>query len=499
MICYMTRFLSKEKTNMQDALVVQKHSIATDSEPSFVPTLIREIELSQPLPTLSAFDEQRKQTYQRIRCLVRLHTQPIGLVDFTFDADEISPGEYVSCIWQTLREQINAHLREDGLPEVATLDAAGLSALQVPKCVEEREAFLQRAPFASVVLSTRDRPDLLARCLPTLLAQQYPRYEVIVVDNAPSTSATADLIQREYADEPKIRYLREDRPGLPLAHNRGIVEARGEIIAFTDDDVVVDAYWLAGLVRGFEAAENVACVTGLIVPLELETPAQFLFEAYGGFTKGFSRRIFDLHKHRWENPSFPYVTGACSAGAGASMAFTASFLRSEGGFDPALGPGRLTRGGEDIAAFFRVIIRGYSLVYEPLSLLYHQHRQNIPDLEKQLYDYGVAFTAYLTMVITAHPWLVFDCSIKLVRSLLFLWRNGLPKPENSTISLPQELKRLQRKGMLHGPLAYVRSRRASGRRRKGLPLSQGRTDATKIRVVASSDQSQVSPVERVRE
>src|SRR6266699_1265030 len=304
------------------AVTQQKISYIDDQLSDYIPVRIVEVELEQPLPTISAFDDKKERCYQRARCLVRLHTQPLGLVDFTFETGELSPDEYASRIWQALGEQINAHLREDGLPEVTTLDAAGLPGLYPPRCLEERAAFLQRAPFASVIISTRDRPDQLARCLRALLALEYPSYEVIVVDNAPSTNSTADFIRQVYADEPKIRYVREDHPGLPSGHNRGIVEARGEIITFTDDDVIVDTYWLAGLAKGFEAAENVACVTGLILPLELETPAQFLFEAYGGFTRGFSRRIFDLHEHRWDNPSYPYITGACSAGAGASMAFT---------------------------------------------------------------------------------------------------------------------------------------------------------------------------------
>src|SRR3954467_10439311 len=99
---------------MQKAPTLQKRTIMTDSELGFVPVLLREIELGQLLPTFSAFDKQRGRTYQRARCLVRLHTQPLGLVDFTFDTDELSPDEYASRIWQVMGEQINAHLREDG-------------------------------------------------------------------------------------------------------------------------------------------------------------------------------------------------------------------------------------------------------------------------------------------------------------------------------------------------------------------------------------------------
>ncbi len=278
---------------MQIAPDAHKQIVTTDSEAAFAPVLLREIELSHSLPTLFAFDEQREQTYRRARCLIRLHTQQLGLVDFNFEKEKLSPDEYIPRIWQDLEKQINEHLREDGLTEIKKLEIDGLQNLHTPKCLEEREAFLQRAPFASVVLSTRDRPERLARCLRALLAQQYPVYEVIVVDNAPSTTATADFIQQMYGQESRIRYVREDRPGLSWGRNRGILEARGRIIAFTDDDVVVDTHWLSGLASGFEEAENVACVTSMLLPLELETPAQMWLEEFGGFNKGFKRRIFD--------------------------------------------------------------------------------------------------------------------------------------------------------------------------------------------------------------
>jgi len=475
---------------MQNTLDLQKHSLAADPEMSFVPILIQEIELSKPLPTFSAFDKQRKQTYQRTRCVVRLHTQPLGSVDLTLALDELSPEEYAPRIWQTLGEQINAHLREDDLPEVTGLDAAGLLTWHTPKCVQERQAFLQTAPFASVVISTHNRPTFLARCLSALLNLDYPYYEVIVVDNAPSSSATADFIQQTYADEPKIRYVREDRPGSSSGRNRGILEARGDIIAFTDDDVVVDTHWLTGLAMGFRATKNVACVTGLVLPLELETPTQFLFEIYGGFPRGFSRRIFDLRDHRWEEPGYPYILE--TYGVGANIAFTASFLHREGGFDPALGPGSPTYSAEDLALLFSVIVNGNHLVYEPASLLYHQHRQNYTDLQKQLYGYAVGFTAYLTKIIVDHPLLTLDCINKVVTRMFFLARIRSSKPERETIPFRQKLKRIERKGFLRGPLAYIQSRLACGWTRKGLSLVQTSTNATGRKEVVPSVQPQES-------
>lgn len=423
---------------------------------SFSPIYICEVELSAPLQNISAVNEQTGQLYQRARCLVRLHTQPLGLFELVLGGSEAQAENYALQIWQVLGEQINAHLRADGLSTVTRLDAAGLPAWQTPKCLRERETFLQSAPFVSIVLSTRDRPDQLARCLPALLAQHYPAYEVIIVDNAPTTSATADFMHQQCADEPRIRYVREDRPGLSVARNRGVLEARGDIIAFTDDDVIVDTYWLAGLAQGFSVAEKVACVTNLILPLKLENSIQLWFEEFGGFNKDFIRCIFDQKSGKKNDPLYPFTAGKFGTGAG--MAFTASFLRQEKGFDIALGAGSLTGGGEDLAAFLRVILSRNRLVYEPASLAYHEHRSDYPSLQKQLYYYGVGLTAYLTKIVVDRPLLLFKIIMRIPQGLVYLLSARSAKNQKKSTDFPKELAHIEKKGMLRGPLLYLKGR-----------------------------------------
>src|SRR5205814_5533882 len=118
---------------------------------------------------------------------------------------------------------INEHLQKDGLPTLSGLDERGITSPRTPVCLEERERFLADAPFVSIIVPTRDRPERIATCLRSLLALQYPRYEVIIVDNAPATTATAELIQQTYQEVPQVRYLREDRPGPSAARNCGIM------------------------------------------------------------------------------------------------------------------------------------------------------------------------------------------------------------------------------------------------------------------------------------
>ncbi len=423
---------------------------------NIVPMRIVEIELGQAvLPALSATDEQTKICYHRALCLVRLHTQPLGTVELSFDQEELHASAYLPVIWQALSEQINLHLQRDGLPPITTLDAGICSEEQW--CREERERFLGHAPLVSVIVPTHERPEQLMRCLCSLLALHYPRYEIIVVDNAPSTQKTFLLCQPLFTDsEIPVRYVREDRQGASWARNAGINVAQGEILAFTDDDVVVDPHWLTELVRPFFLDRNVACVTGLVMPLQLDTAAQFWFEEYGGFHKGFSRRIFDLGLHCIKSPLYPYNLG--SIGTGASMAFRASFLRQIGGFDPALGGRGPSRCGQDLAAFFEVIIREYMVVYEPAALLYHQHRQDYVGLRRQLYRYGIGLTACLTRSIVTYPQLLPNVLRRIPAGLAFLLSTRSAKNARKTASYPRELTIAELIGMLYGPFAYLQSR-----------------------------------------
>jgi len=138
----------------------------------------------------------------------------------------------------------------------------------------------------TVGIATRERPDTLAECLSSVLASDYPDFDVIVVDNAPSSTGTRELVETRYRDA-RVRYVREDIPGLATAHNRGLADVTAPIVAFTDDDVIVDSSWLSHVVAAFATRDDVGCVTGMILPYELETLAQGWLEQYGGYSKGF--------------------------------------------------------------------------------------------------------------------------------------------------------------------------------------------------------------------
>lgn len=402
------------------------------------PVTVAEFELTTPdaVRHISIAEAEPDEVRQAL-VLVRMAGRPLTTI--TVDA----PGGRVDA--ESCAAQARAALAVAGEP---TDPVSGVPAVDSsPEVVQY--------PQISVVIATRERPQLLARCLRSLAELDYPDYEVIVVDNAPLTDDTAQLI-RQWT-ELSVRYVREDRRGLAAAHNRGLLEAQGAIVAFTDDDVIVDKRWLREIADAFRAADDVACVTGLIMPAELQTQPQVILEAQGNFGKGFRQRVFDLGAHRPAEPLFPFTAG--KMGSGANMSFARDKLRAVGGFDPATGVGTAARGGDDLSAFFTVIAAGFQLVYQPTALVWHHHRRDFDSMVGQAHGYGVGLGAYLMSAVWRHPALLGSALRRAPAALAYAFGPNSPRTANASGSgWPRKLIRLERMGLLLGPFAYVRSR-----------------------------------------
>ena len=298
-------------------------------------------------------------------------------------------------------------------------------------------------PSVSVAVCTRDRPEDLARCLAALARLPDTGHEVLVVDSASHGDATRQVV----VAHPSVRYVREARPGLDRARNRAMREARHAVVAFTDDDAAVDAGWLTALRARFGDARTL-CVTGLTLPLELETPAQVWFEKTNGFGRGFDRMAF---RGALMNPFRMAV-----AGAGVNMALRREVADRIGAFDEALDAGTPTRSGGDHDMFLRILQAGYQIVYEPAALVWHRHRREWAALEDAVRGYGTGVYALLTRHLLqgeiGAPQLALGWLRWQLHALWRAWR-GVPG------SAPVALHLAELKGCLEGPGAYFRSRR----------------------------------------
>lgn len=230
---------------------------------------------------------------------------------------------------------------------------------------------------ASVVICTRDRPDELSKCLSSLPRQTHPPREIIVVDNASRDRRTRDVALAAAAT-----YIREDRPGLDIARNAGALQATGDIVAYTDDDVLLHPGWLEQLTCAFDSPQ-IGAVTGLVLPAELATEAQRHFETYWGFNKGYREQDYDsaaFRSHRGR------VLPAWDIGAGASMAFRREVFQAVGLFDERLDVGQAGCSG-DSEYWYRLLAGGYTCRYTPASVAFHFHRRTMDGLASQIYHY----------------------------------------------------------------------------------------------------------------
>lgn len=323
-------------------------------------------------------------------------------------------------------------------------------------------------PSVTVAVCTRDRTEDLKRCLDSLALLDHPPHEVLVVDNAPATDETRILVERRGG---AVRYVREPRPGLDWARNRAIAEATGDVVAFTDDDVLVDRRWVRALAGAFAGDPAVAAVTGLVLPAELDTEAQVLFERYRSFGRGFQRRRVAATNRN--GPLAGRYGLAGDYGTGANMAFRRAVFDRIGPFDPALDVGTPARGGGDLEMFFRLLKEGHALVYEPSAIVRHRHRRTLPELRRQIADHGVSFSVYMVRSGLAYR------EERLAFARLALWWYAktafrVLRPKAAPAGALRALGLVELQGCVRGLGRYPAARRAAARVAADHPIDRER-------------------------
>jgi O-antigen biosynthesis protein len=424
----------------------------------FLPTRVMEVELSRPLPRLDHDGH-----YGRAWILIRLHSEPIGVSVVTLPREGIAPDVLAEILWREVNGPVAKRFADAGLTAPTALPASGLAVHpDAWPFLRRRAAVLAEAPFISVVICTRDRPDQIKKCLNRLAQQEYPRYEVVVVDNAPTSDALREVVEGHLAGDAKFRYRVEPRPGLSWARNAGIAAATSDVIAFLDDDDEPDAHWLTGIAEGFARDKRIGCVSGIVLPAKLDNAVENLFEKIGGHSKGRGFVNETFSKSGPQSPLWPLPP----FGVGANMAFRREALDRIGGFDVALGAGTPTSGGEDTLAITLVMLEGYLVAYEPAALMRHNHRQDMVSLNKQLNGYSAGLTAFYAALIRQRPSAFFGL-MKLLPMAASYLKGGGEDAEEVAPEEPQELEaQLDRRplqGMLKGPLLYAKSRRVQRR------------------------------------
>lgn len=353
---------------------------------TFIPWKIFHLELSEGIPALSAEPD-----YQGLYLVFWWHGVPLGDRAISGAQLPMSATELANLIGQTITPAVGDRLLPQGFkaalsehpvhhPPAIPPDFYALLALNRPlERLDESLSNESDSETVSVVICTRDRPEQLEKCLRSLQSLSQPPQEIIVVDNAPATEATREVVFQI----PGVRYILEPRPGLSVARNTGIRHSTGKIVAFTDDDVAVHPDWIRRIQQGFENPQVMA-VTGLVLPAELETESQFTFEtSQKNFSWGYRKRIFD--RHFFESIQHLGVP-VWRIGAGANMAFRREIFERVGDFDERLGAGA-SGCSEDSEFWYRVLAEGWLCYYEPTAVIFHYHRQELERLKQQIHQY----------------------------------------------------------------------------------------------------------------
>ncbi len=219
--------------------------------------------------------------------------------------------------------------------------------------------------FVSVIIPTYNRNDLLKNCLQSFENINYPKkdFEVIVVDDGSIDGTEEFMINNKNKFDFNLVSIRQKNKGPAAARNLGIAKSQGELIAFTDDDCVVEKDWLDEYVRSFDEVH----IGGV-----------------GGATKHNMRGVFcefmDFYKvmdPMVENSEVLYLITA-------NACYRRDAILAVNGFEEKI----RNPGGEDPDLSMKIKEKGYKLLFNPNCVVYHFHKNNLKSFYRTFFNYG---------------------------------------------------------------------------------------------------------------
>ena len=231
----------------------------------------------------------------------------------------------------------------------------------------------------STVICTRNREDKIGTAIQSVLANDYPSFDLTVIDQS-TTDATRQVVEPLAAKDSRVRYVHVEDAGLSRAYNNGIGRTTGEILAFTDDDCIVDSDWLSSIAKAFAVEPDGELLYGQVLAAgdtpddisqtpALEIPVAERLSKHDGF------KVF---------------------GMGANFAARRSLFASIGGFDTVLGGGGELRSSQDFDLAYRAYRGGHVILLRPDVALRHDGRRESGDWPALLRAYGTGDGAFYT-------------------------------------------------------------------------------------------------------
>lgn len=270
----------------------------------------------------------------------------------------------------------------------------------------------------NILIPTYNRPDRLRRCLTSLSKQTYPKnnYEVVIVDDG-SPQNLKSVIE-EFNREMDIVYIKKERGGPASARNTGLKHVKGEIVAFTDDDCVIDKNWLYEIEDAFKDNSEAMCVKG---------------------------RTLALEPNDFSKACEMYIYGSKKSHATNNIAYKRTVFDKIGSFDT-----RYVHAYEDVDLKWRFLKQGFKRVYAESMIVYHPHEDSISVFKKNAYISGTGLGIFFKKYLLKRPILSFGSLLFDMRYLPLSWYYLLIKQkEYSSTSLRSIRSALVLKGFLH--------------------------------------------------
>jgi glycosyltransferase involved in cell wall biosynthesis len=216
-------------------------------------------------------------------------------------------------------------------------------------------------PQIAAIICTHNREHYLEAAIDSLLSQDYPDYEVLLVDNA-SSDRTREIVEAKLTNS-KLKYVYESTLGLSAARNRGAKETTAPILAYLDDDAVASSHWLTVIVDAFEHNQKLAVAGGkvtLIFPENMTQPQWISAELAGNLG------LYDLGNQ------VTYIQQPSLTPRGLNYAIRRTFLEQIGGFDLNLGrKGKILLSNEELYMTELALAKGWQVAYLPDALVAH--------------------------------------------------------------------------------------------------------------------------------
>jgi glycosyltransferase involved in cell wall biosynthesis len=235
------------------------------------------------------------------------------------------------------------------------------------------------APAVSVVVSTLDRPQRLARCLDALLAGSQLPDEVVVVDQGDPEAVQAVLDERAGRGVDLVHVVQRTR-GLSVSQNAGVARATHEVVCVVDDDCVPDAGWVQVARREHGRADGPLLLTGRVLPL----PAD-------------GDRVLPLSSRTsTDRAQLPADCLPWNIGTGGNFSISRSAYLRVGGNDERLGTGSPGRAGNDLDLFRRLQRAGVRALFEPDFAVQHE-RATVAEHRSRRWTYGFGVGACVAL------------------------------------------------------------------------------------------------------